>query len=525
MVAMKPFARFMVKSAYVLNGSASYKAVKKFFYNLMENNSYRYKKYFDIVMVVLILSSVIILIREVKYESHDFLQFFNDYVISIIFLIEYLLRMWVYNDNSKIIIDRYEHDEFLQREFNPFKALKAIAYVKFQYMSSPSAIIDLFAIMPFFHELRLLRLFILFRVFKLFRYTNSIRHLLSVLTHKKHELLTLLMFAAIVVFVSGVLIYVMEANHPNSQINTLFEAFYWSLVTISTVGFGDLVPKTEGGQVVAMFIIISGIAVLSFSTSIIVSAFTERMDDIVENKLIENISALKTFYLICGYTKTAQQVAAKLRRHGKNIVVLDRDVERVKLATSHRLKAVIGDPGALASYAKLGIDFKEQVRAVLCLEYDDVSNVYAALTLRSMDKEVMLLSLLIHQHNRKKLLLAGVNEVIYAQELVGMVAKEFSGMPVAFEAIHALRSEQSDVLTEEIVIDEYICSQYHDVGDLDTEYYRIILMGISPVNGGAFLFNPDAHERLHNGDILLIIGSNVLIKEFKRDLHVKKRNR
>ncbi len=332
------------------------------------------------------------------------------------------------------------------------------------------------------------------------------------------------MFAAIVVFVSGVLIYVMEANHPNSQITTLFEAFYWSLVTISTVGFGDLVPKTEGGQVVAMFIIISGIAVLSFSTSIIVSAFTERMDDIVENKLIENIAGLKKFYLICGYTKTAQQLASKLRRHGKNIVVLDSRAEQVKLAASHRIKAILGDPGALASYAKLGIDFKRQVTAVLCLEYDDVSNVYTALTIRSMNKEVMLLSLLISQKNRKKLLLAGVNEVIYSQELVGMVAKEFSGMPVAFEAIHALRSEQSDVLTEEIIIDAYISAQYQCVGELNADYYRIILMGISPADGGAFLFNPAADVAIHNGDILLIIGSNVLIKEFKRDLHVKRRS-
>ncbi len=523
MTVMKLLARFMVNSAYALHASTSYKKVKKFFYNLLENNSYRYKKYFDIVMVILILSSVIILIRQVKYESHDFLQFFNDYVISIVFLIEYLLRMWVYNDNSKIIIERYEHDEFLQRDFSLFGVLKEIAAIKFKYMSSPSAIIDLFAIMPFFHELRLLRLFILFRVFKLFRYTNSIRHLLSVLTHKKHELLTLLMFAAIVVFVSGVLIYVMEANNPDSQITTLFEAFYWSLVTISTVGFGDLVPKTEGGQVVAMFIIISGIAVLSFSTSIVVSAFTERMDDIVENKLIENISGLKRFYLICGYTKTAQQVASKLRRNGKNIVVLDNNHENIKLAASHRIKALLGDSGALTSYSKLGIDFKSQVIAVLCLQYDDVSNVYTALTIRSMNKEVTLLSLLINQQNRKKLMLAGVNEVVYAQELVGLAAKEFSGKPVAFEAIHALRSEQNDVLTEEIIIDEYIFSQYQKVDDLNTSRYRIILMGISPYDGGVFKFNPCEEELMHVGDILLIIGSNILIKEFKKDLHTKRK--
>jgi voltage-gated potassium channel len=524
MAIMKPFARFMINSAYLLQGSARYQKTKKFFYNLLENNSYKYKKYFDLMMIVLIFSSVIILIRDVKYTMHDSLEFFNDYIISLIFLVEYMLRVWVYSDNSKLIIKRYEHDELLQRDFDIIDVLKEIVVLKYAYISSLSAIIDVLAIMPFFHELRLLRIFILFRVFKLFRYTKSLRHLLSVLTHKKFELLTLLMFAAIVVFVSGILIYIMEANNPESPIDTLFEAFYWSVVTISTVGYGDFVPKTEAGQVVAMFIIVSGIAVLSFSTSIVVSAFTERMDDIVENKLIEDISSLKQFYLICDYTQTAQQVASKLRRNGKNVVVLDRDEQKIKLAKSHRVQALLGDPGALSSYSKLGIDLKTQVIAVLCMAYDDVSNVYAALTIRSMNKEVKILSLLIDQKNKKKLSLAGVNQIVYAQELVGLIAKEFSGMPVAFEAIHALRSEQSDVITDEILVNTHVSSWCKSVKDLNVGRYRIILMGISPFDGSVFKFNPGEDTALSSGDILLVIGTNVLIDEFKSDLHTKNRS-
>lgn len=520
---MKPFSRFMINSAYALQGSTTYQKIKKFFYNLLENSAYPYKKYFDIFMITLIFASVIILIREVKYESHDALQIFNDYIISIVFLIEYILRMWVYNDNSKLVIKQYEHDEFLQRDFNPLLMLKDMLKQKLSYMSSPSAIVDLLAIMPFFHQLRLLRIFILFRVFKLFRYTNSLRHLLGVLSNKKHELLTLFMLATIVVFVSGILIYVMEANNPKSPIDTLFEAFYWSLVTISTVGFGDLVPITEEGRMVAMFIIISGIAVLSFSTSIVVSAFTERMDDIVENKLIEEVGRLKQFYLICGYTQTAQQVAKKLRRAGRNIVILDKNREKIKLAVSHKFQAFHGDPGMLESYSKLGIDFKQHVIGVLCLEHDDVSNVYTILTIRSINKEVKVLSLLIAQQHRKKLMLAGATQIVHAQELVGLLAKEFSGMPVAFEVIHALRSEQSDVLTEELMINEYIFSQFQSVSDLNVEKYRVLLMGISQFEDGKFIFNPAQSQKLHVGDILLIIGTNILIDEFKKDLHRKRR--
>jgi len=158
------------------------------------------------------------------------------------------------------------------------------------------------------------------------------------------------------------------------------------------------------------------------------------------------------------------------------------------------------------------------------MQYDDVSNVYTALTIRSMNKEVKLLSLLVKSKNRKKLMRAGVNEVVHPQELVGLVAKEFSGMPVAFEAIHALRSQHSDILTQELVIDEYILSQCKVIGDLNPQKYRILLMGISPYSSKKFKFNPSDDVALNVGDILLVIGNNVLIEEFKKNLHRKRKS-
>ena len=193
------------------------------------------------------------------------------------------MRIWIYSDNSRIIVDQYEKDQMLQREFRFGHMLSKIFRTKFEYVRSVTAIIDLLAIVPFFHEIRLLRIFILFRVFKLFRYAQSLRTFGSVLATKKFEFITLLMFASIVIFISSVLIYVMEANNPDSPIDTLFESFYWAVVTISTVGFGDITPVTDAGRFVAMIIIIAGVAVLSFTTSIIVSAFTENLDEIKDS--------------------------------------------------------------------------------------------------------------------------------------------------------------------------------------------------------------------------------------------------
>ncbi len=518
---MKAFSRLLIQSAYYLQGSKSYQKNKTFFYNLLENDHFVYKKYFDAFMIFLIFSSVFILIREVKHHVDDYYMVFNDYIISIIFLVEYFLRMWVYSSNSEIIIKQHEHDEFLQRPFQIGEVCKIVIAKKLEYVRSPAAIIDFFAIMPFFHQLRLLRLFIIFRVFKLFRYTRSMNHLLSVLAHKKFELFTLLVFATIVVFVSGVLIYVMEANNPDSPIDTLFEAFYWALVTISTVGYGDLAPVSSEGRAIAMVIIISGVAVLSFSTSIVVSAFTERMDDIVENKTLNDVHGLKEFYLICGYGEVAQGVANKLRHMGNKVVVLDSNTENIKEAKTHQLTALEYDPGALMSYKQLNLNLDKQVKAILCLGDDDVQNVYTALTIRSISKSVKILSVLKYQSNRKKLYLAGINEIVYAQELVGMVAKEYSGKPVAFEAIHLLRSQQSDVLIDEIIIDEYIVSNYQSVKDINMRKRRVVLLGIYKLKEKKFMFNPKGEYKVAVGDILVIIGTVTLIKELKNYLYAK----
>ncbi len=519
----KLFSRLLISLAYYLRSSDEYQRRRRLFYNLLENDNYKYKRYFDLFMIFLIFTSVFVLIREVKYHISDFLHFFNTYVISIIFLIEYLLRLWVNGSVSKIIIQQDEYDTLLGREFQLEKALKKICKLKFSYMLKPKAIIDLLAILPFFHELRLLRLFILFRVFKLFRYTRSFTKLVSVLASKKFEFLTLFIFTSIVIFVSSVLIYVMEGNNPESNIHDFFEAIYWSIVTLSTVGFGDITPVTDEGRFVSMLIIISGVAVLSFSTSLIVSAFNERLDEFKESKTVENVSKLKRFYLICGYESIAKELVGKLKLKRKDVVVIDSDPVRVAQAKKDGLYALNFDPGSVGSYEQLGVDLSSQVKVVLCMLHDDVKNVYTALTVRSLDKEVEILSLLMNDANKKKLEFAGVNHVIYPQELIGMLTKELIGQPVAFEAVYALRGDTSNVNIDEILITKKILNNYQFIGDLENKRFRIVLLGIYKKEYDKFLFNPIDSTLLQVGDILLVIGYQVFINEFSRHLRKNKK--
>jgi len=516
--------RWILDFAYYLDTSKSYQKRKRFFYNILENDKNKYKKYVDYFMMTLIFISVSVLIREVKFHVNDYLMFFSNYIISIIFLIEYLLRFWVNSSISKIIVARAEHDTFLHRDVNLYKAFKEIARVKLLYMLSPKAIIDLLAIMPFFHELRLLRVFILFRVFKLFRYAKSFQTLSSVLASKKFEFLTLGIFASVVIFVSSVLIYVMEGNNPNSPINTLYEAIYWSIVTISTVGYGDITPVSHEGRFVAMLVITAGIAVLAFTTSLFVSAFTEKLDEIKETKTIEDVSKLKRFYLICGYEQVAKEVAKKLYANGNDIIVLDGDLERFEAAKKDGYIALNYNPGSVESYSKLNIHMDKQVKSILCLREDDIENVYSALTIRSFNKEVPILSLLMSDANRKKLNFAGINNIVYPQELVGLITKELIGKPVAFEVIHELRSENTEVSIDELGITQRIVDNFTIVKELGNKDFRVVLLGIYKHKSDRFYFNPLDDTILEVGDYLLVVGYQIFILEFEKYLHTKVRN-
>ena len=514
-------SRWVVNTAFFLHTCHPYQRTKIFFYNLLENSHYQHKKYFDIFMMGLIFLSVYILIGSVKHEIPHGWLIFNNYVISLIFLIEYVLRFWVHNSNSQTIIEQYERDLFLHRPFSFSEAMKTIFIRKMEYVLSPTAIIDLLAIMPFFHEFRLLRIFILFRVLKLFRYAKSLRRLISILASKKFEIFTLIIFTMIMIMVSSVLIYMMEANNPESRINTLFDAVYWSVVTIFTVGYGDFVPVTHGGRIVAMMIIVSGIAVISFATSIVVSAFTEKLDEIKEEKLIDSVNALKRMYLVCGFSPLAHEVIRKLHKRHLPILILEKDPQKVALARKDGLLALAYDSASLHTYNVLKINFEHQVEAVILLHDSDVANIYTGLTIRELTKTISLYSILHHPENRKKFSLAGIDHIVNTHELVGRMSKIIAYQPVAFEVIHALRSEQTSTVVDEIILDSTVSDRFYKLLEDPLFYQRFSVLGIFSISTQKFHFNPHPEIKIQPGDVAIVIANRNLIDEFRTKLHRK----
>jgi voltage-gated potassium channel len=521
------FVKSLIAFAFFLDSNITYRKVKEFFWRLMNDDNFKYKKIFDAFMFVLVLLSVGILLYDIQNDVHPLLEDFDFYFITTIFAIEYLIRLWVYNDIHKIIIAEYEEANFVGREFNLKKVLKEIILKKWEYIKSPFAIIDLLAILPGYRPLRIFRIFVIFRLFKLLRYTKSINTFIEVLANKKFELFILFVAVSFVTFIGGAVIYVFEA-HYNPKIDSLFDAVYWSLITISTVGYGDITPVTKEGKVLTMILIIFGIGFISFATSIIASAFTEKLEELKAERVVRLIKGMSDVYLICGFSNEAEILCERFKKENQDFVVVDIDEERVKKASMKGYIAIKGDV-SLKDFL-MNLDF-EKITKVFVLTNSDISNSFMILSINAFCKskgyEVEIIALANYESNVSKMKKAGAKYVVVPTTVTALLMAEYIADPIIFEVIDAILTEKKNAVIDEVVVIENSILDGKLIGDVDFDKYKLVLFGVMKkkpssllkatlkIEKGYFYFNPPYDLELEAGDMIVVMGYSVSVNYFK----------
>ena len=524
----------IIQYCYKLDDSQRYKRIKGFFYDLIENPRSRIRPYFDVAMITLVVSSVYLIIYEVRHDLGLFGQVFEWFAVTV-FLIEYLLRLWLYSPSHRIIIDQYEKDEFIGRPFSVWKALKKVLAVKWEYMTQPLAIIDLLAIIPSYRPLRFLRLFLLFRLFKLFRYVHSYNKFIQVLSEKRFEFYTISIFILFILFTSATAIFFFEAREDGGEIVTFFDGLYWSLITLTTVGYGDITPQTTEGRVITMILVICGIAVMAFVTSIIVSSFNEKLEELRENSVIAELEKKKGKHtILCGFGRMGSVVADYLKAEKKHFVIIEN--EPINVARAKRAGFLVIEGSAENSDLLKSAGIKEHAEMILCLTGNDVVNVYITLTARYLNPDIEIISRANQKDSVKKLQQAGANHTVAPFKVVGLIAAEFIGQPVAFEAIHDILSGKNDISLETITVKNKSILDGCRIGEVNFLANKLELFGIITTTkrtqpcinipfvfkNNHFYFNPNNKFVLQAGDIILVIGHQYSIIHFKDQLALGK---
>ncbi len=493
-----------------LHDSKRYRRTKMAIRDLLTNQNNPYKRYLDLTIIFLIVTSVFILVYEVKHPVPVWIDFYDIYIVSLIFAIEYLLRLWVHNDISEEIIAAYHDATFLDNPFSAAQPLKNALKEKFNYMLTPSAIIDLLAIFPAYRPIRVLRVFVLFRVLKLLRYAKSMNQFVEVLANKRFELYTLLFLLTFIVITAGIAIYVLEEK-LNPNIDSLFDALYWSLVTISTVGFGDISPVTTEGRSISMIIIISGIAMISFATSVIVSAFQEKLNEVKESRTIDRINKSKEFLIICGYGQMTKMFLRKNDLPPNSYIILEMDAERVEAARKEGYSVIQENASRTEVLKRFNVNHAKIT--ILTLTASDVENIYITLTAKSISRKIQVIARASHHNMVKKFEHAGADHVILPNEVVNNMIHIAITQPTMYKALHAVLTGKDAAQIYEIHVSLYPDMAGKTVEDLSFSDYKLLFLGIH--RNKAFMFNPACTTVLEPHDVLLVIGRQISLEHFR----------
>jgi voltage-gated potassium channel len=161
-----------------------------------------------------------------------------------------------------------------------------VAERRIRFIFSFLGLVDLISILPFYivagldlRSLRVFRLFRLVRILKLVRYNEAIKRFYRAFVIAKEELILFGIVALILLYLSAVGIYYFENSAQPEHFRSVFHSLWWAVVTLTTVGYGDVYPITIGGKVFTFFVLIIGLGVVAVPTGIIASALTKVLDE------------------------------------------------------------------------------------------------------------------------------------------------------------------------------------------------------------------------------------------------------
>jgi voltage-gated potassium channel len=294
-----------------------------------------------------------------------------------------------------------------------------------------------------------------------------------------------------------------------------FDAFYMTLITITTVGYSEIHGLHQAGRIFNSFLIVIGVTTLFFAIGALVQTVIElELGEFFGRRRVKRmIDKLEKHYIVCGFGRVGRSAAGELQRAGVPLVVVDRNPERVEQAIRAGLLAALGDPTQDQLLIDLGVARAKGLVAALATDAD---NLFLILSAKGLNSSLKVASRSNEEHSEQKLRRAGADTVFAPYRHAGYhlalsllrphvvqfldVASQHVGLDVGLEQVRvAPGSELVGKSLKQVQL-------RRDLG--------VIVLAIRRADG-QMLFNPPADALLGAGDFLIAMGEHENLRDLE----------
>jgi len=297
---------------------------------------------------------------------------------------------------------------------------------------------------------------------------------------------------------------------------TFIDALYMTVITIASVGYGEVHALTNHGRIFTMLLILFGSGTLIYCFSICTAIIVEGdlTDALRRRKMRSEISRLKDHFIVCGVSATGHYIIEELAKTGRKFVVVDKDPLRIKQMVDANILNVEGDASQEAILEAANIRNAAGLFAALHIDAD---NLLVAVTAKGLNPDLKIIAKAIDEESSRKLKQVGADRVVMSNYIGGLrMTSEMIRPNVVSFLDTMLRDKSATIRVEEIIIPQHsplVGNSLCSTGILDMEGVSVVALVTD--DAGSYIFNPPKERVLAVNDVVIVMGIVDKILEFK----------
>jgi len=311
--------------------------------------------------------------------------------------------------------------------------------------------------------------------------------------------LILIVIALVLVLSVGTVGFMWIEHYP------VFDAFYMTLTTVTTVGYAEIRGLSHAGRVFNSFLIMVGVTTIFLA----VGAMTQTLIELELNQFFGKrrvrsmIDKLEGHIILCGFGRVGRGAAEELRKAGTPFVVIDNNDERVERAIKAGMLAVLADASRDETLRDVGI---ERAKGLIATLASDADNLFVILSAKTLNPNLQLSVRIAEESSEQKMRRAGADFVFAPYNTTGHRMARAMLKPHVLEFLDFTEQQGVDVEIEQVLVTDQSSFAGRTLADVDVRYKSsVVILAIRKADGKMH-FNPSSEEKMSPGDHLIAMG-------------------